>query len=99
MFMEINLLPDNGFLKFDAHLPLYNWFHPVSGQETTRMDRDALYSSINIEPIRSRALYVHIPFCETICTFCPLIRGMYKGDEQVEAYVRALLTEFELKSR
>jgi len=97
--MKIDLQAENGLMKFDAHLPIYNWIYPVAGQETIRMDKDRLYGSIEYEHITSRAIYVHIPFCETICSFCPFIRGLYNGDEIVEAYTRALITEMDLKAR
>ena len=40
-------------------------------------------------------LYVHIPFCRSICRFCPYCKVVY--DEQLaEAYLKALLKEIDL---
>lgn len=97
--MRIALLPQNGFIKFDSHLPIYNWMYPVAGQETVRLERDLIYGHIETDHVRGRALYFHVPFCESICSFCPFVRGLYEGDEIVEAYTKALITEIELKSQ
>jgi oxygen-independent coproporphyrinogen-3 oxidase len=40
-------------------------------------------------------MYVHIPFCETICNFCPFIKAVGTR-ERVEAYVSALEAELRL---
>ncbi len=37
-------------------------------------------------------LYVHIPFCRSICSFCPYCKVVYR-QEQAKAYVEALLKE------
>lgn len=72
-----------------------------------------LDSSDSIHPIyygEETSLYVHIAFCETMCTFCHYAVKTYRGKghgppsryEQVERYLRALKIEmkdwsFELK--
>ena len=40
-------------------------------------------------------LYVHIPFCRSICNFCPYCKTLYSREE-CEGYVDALLREIEL---
>ena len=39
-----------------------------------------------------KGMYVHVPFCETICTFCPFIKAVGTR-ERIDAYVSALETE------
>lgn len=43
-------------------------------------------------------LYVHVPFCETRCSFCEytVVGSSEKGDDAVRAYGDALLSEFAL---
>lgn len=41
-----------------------------------------------------RGLYVHIPFCETICSFCPFIKSV-GTKERVARYLDALSLEIE----
>ena len=40
-------------------------------------------------------LYVHIPFCKSLCTFCPYCKTVYAKD-QCDRYIDALLKEIEL---
>ena len=39
-----------------------------------------------------KALYVHVPFCDTICTFCPFAKSV-GTPERIAAYLRALHAE------
>ncbi|WP_027398486.1 coproporphyrinogen-III oxidase family protein [Anaerovorax odorimutans] len=40
-------------------------------------------------------LYIHIPFCKTICSFCPYCKVEYR-EELAEKYVNALIKEINL---
>lgn len=96
----IDLVPGKSLLKFTSQLPLYNWLYPMKGQDLDTVTYHQLYSEIDVSTTTSRALYFHIPFCDTICTFCTLNRGIgHTGDEAVEHYVRALIREVEIKAR
>jgi coproporphyrinogen III oxidase-like Fe-S oxidoreductase len=87
-------------MKFDRQFPVYNWLYPMKGQELDTVTHGELFTQIDTSHVRGRGLYFHIPFCDTICTFCTLNRGIgHTGDEAVELYVQALLTEIELKGR
>jgi anaerobilin synthase len=93
-------MPGKTLMKFDRQLPLYNWLYPMKGQELDKVTHDEFYAGVSTEDVRSRALYFHIPFCDTVCTFCNLNRGLGStGDEQIETYVRALLREIDLKGK
>jgi coproporphyrinogen III oxidase-like Fe-S oxidoreductase len=39
-----------------------------------------------------KALYVHIPFCDTICSFCPFVKSV-GSQERISAYLDALRSE------
>ncbi len=95
----INLMPGRTLMKFDEQLPLYNWLYPMKGQELDTVTHQQLFTNVDTSYVRGRALYFHIPFCDTICTFCTLNRGIgHTGDEAVEAYVQALLREIQIKA-
>ena len=49
-----------------------------------------------LEPQTSIALYVHIPFCEQMCTFCGCHTHQTRRYDPVLTYVEALVAEFEL---
>ncbi|MBW4635414.1 MAG: radical SAM protein [Iphinoe sp. HA4291-MV1] len=98
----MQLINNDGLIKFDQQLPVYNFFYPLQAQNIEKTDpKDIfkIYDEIDTQKLKNRALYFHIPFCETICNFCPFIRGLYKGDEIVEKYVQALLREIEIKAQ
>lgn len=40
-------------------------------------------------------LYVHIPFCSAICHYCDFVKKQPKNDNQIDAYVIALIEEIE----
>ncbi|NEG64841.1 radical SAM protein (plasmid) [Pantoea agglomerans] len=90
-------IKDNGLFKFDYQFPVYNFFFPNQGKNISSEILSDVLSQSN-EKVSSRALYFHVPFCETICTFCPFTRGAYKDAELVNQYTRALIKEIEIKS-
>lgn len=91
-------LINNGIIKFDRQFPIYNFFFPAQAKSITNATLDKLSHNVN-QNICSRALYFHIPFCETICRFCPFTRVKIKNDQHINAYVEALITEMEIKSK
>jgi len=51
-------------------------------------------STLDYQKIESLGLYVHVPFCQRLCEFCPYCKQSYLR-EQAEAYVESLLREIE----
>ena len=41
-------------------------------------------------------LYIHLPFCESLCTYCGCNKRITKNHKVEEPYIKALLTEWEL---
>jgi oxygen-independent coproporphyrinogen-3 oxidase len=95
---DLQLLPDEPLLKFNRQLPVFNWLYPLSRESDLIKDRSLPYRSRAEAAARRRAVYIHIPFCETICAFCPFQRERYKEPSELGEYVEALLGEFALKS-
>lgn len=42
----------------------------------------------------SAHLYIHIPFCETLCTFCPYIVKHYSGSREKRTSLRELVDDY-----
>lgn len=42
------------------------------------------------------SLYIHLPFCESMCTFCGCTKRITKNHNVEEPYIRALLKEWKL---
>jgi oxygen-independent coproporphyrinogen-3 oxidase len=51
-------------------------------------------AKINYGNEKNMGLYVHIPFCRTICSFCPYCKVVYHKD-RANLYKKALLKEIE----
>jgi anaerobilin synthase len=95
-------LIDQGFLKFDSFLPVYNWYYPLSHPPVDTMELASphnVFERLDKSLVESRGFYFHFPFCKTICTFCPFVRSVLPSEEALELYVSALIREVHLKAR
>lgn len=52
-------------------------------------------SSLDLREEQNLGLYLHIPFCRTLCSFCPYCKVPYQ-EELAKAYLDALLKEIDL---
>lgn len=94
----MRLIKENSLIKFDRQFPIYNFFFPAQGREIGEVDMSNVLQEA-LGEIKSRALYFHIPFCETICNFCPFTRGKFSDRSVIDRYVDALLAEIRIKSQ
>ena len=51
--------------------------------------------SLHFQNCENLGLYVHIPFCESICNFCPYCKEIY-SKEKCDKYIDALLEEIRM---
>lgn len=80
----------NGIFTFNLEIPYYNWFYPL--QHTEEMFHLPLdHGDILLDQVKGA--YVHIPFCSSLCSFCPYIRTHIHDTELRNNYVRHLITE------
>jgi oxygen-independent coproporphyrinogen-3 oxidase len=76
--------------------PMPTWWHPVDAAGA------AAVRGLGRGP-RDLSLYLHLPFCEALCTYCAcnktiLRREVSAGQTRVERYLAALTTELEWRS-
>jgi len=74
--------------------PMPSWWHPLEAEAAARMYAE----SDGRRPAHDLSLYIHVPFCETLCKFCACNRVIQRKDaggaeERTAAYVRALEVE------
>lgn len=50
---------------------------------------------LSYEDAKNLGLYVHIPFCKSICNFCPYCKTLYR-DELCNKYIDALIKEINM---
>ena len=89
--------------KYDISAPRYTsyptapYFH--EGFTEKHYIRHAAESNEVLMP-RDLSIYVHIPFCHSLCYFCGCNKVITTGsNDKVDAYVETLLQEIELKSK
>lgn len=96
---DLKLNPHHSLLKFDHLLPVFNWYYPFPYEADEAVDPALMLSQVRASDARRRALYFHMPFCDTICTFCPFYRAGYQHhSSQVERYLDAMAREIAWKA-
>ncbi|TGL12953.1 oxygen-independent coproporphyrinogen III oxidase [Leptospira meyeri] len=86
--------------KYDTPAPRYTSY-PTVPYWTDSPTLDECIQSLDtyLSPKDSRlAIYLHIPFCETLCTFCGCNTSITKNHTVEEPYVTALKNELQLYS-
>lgn len=91
--------------KYDVQGPRYTSYPTVPCWDTTPSEDQwtqhlgaELNKSISIG--HGAALYLHIPFCEALCTFCACNRIITRKHERSMPYIKAIHQEWEIyKSR
>jgi oxygen-independent coproporphyrinogen-3 oxidase len=86
------------FQKYDVPVPRYTSYPTVPYWETpptAEMWVENLNSTLSPADA-SWSLYIHIPYCESLCTFCGCNTVITRDHKKEEPYVQALLAEFQL---
>ncbi len=84
--------------KYNISVPRYTSYPTVPYWTNTPSSEEWLNSLGNSlsDPMSSLSLYVHIPFCETLCTFCGCNTSITKNHKVEDPYVDAVLQEVQL---
>ncbi|TGK84582.1 oxygen-independent coproporphyrinogen III oxidase [Leptospira noumeaensis] len=84
--------------KYDIPAPRYTSY-PTVPYWTNSPTLDECIQSLEtyLSPKESKlAIYIHIPFCETLCTFCGCNTSITKNHTVEEPYITALKNELQL---
>ena len=84
--------------KYDVPVPRYTSYPAVPNWQQTPAPNvwiDALQASLAADA-SSLAIYVHLPFCETLCTFCGCNTVITRNRERSSPYVDTVLAELDL---
>jgi hypothetical protein len=63
---SIRILRDQPLIKFDRQLPMFNWRYPFHFERQWMQDQRASYVASRKVAVRRRAVYIYIPFCESV---------------------------------
>jgi oxygen-independent coproporphyrinogen-3 oxidase len=87
--------------KYDVPVPRYTSYPAVPNWQTTPRSEQwtaALNDALTPETA-SLAVYVHLPFCETLCTFCGCNTVITRNHDRSAPYVGTVLAELDLYVR
>jgi oxygen-independent coproporphyrinogen-3 oxidase len=85
--------------KYDVPAPRYTSY-PTALQFDTSLDADAVGRRMAQRQAEDRpvSLYVHLPFCQSLCWYCACTRVISKERDDAEDYVDRLIEEMKLRS-
>jgi len=96
----MNVQPADSLLaKYDVAGPRYTSYPTVPCWEDTPSETqwlERLDAALHSGDAHGAALYLHIPFCRALCTFCGCNTRITRSHGFVSAYTRALLVELDL---
>jgi oxygen-independent coproporphyrinogen-3 oxidase len=89
------------FEKYNVPVPRYTSYPTVPTWDVANFSKDAWINEISklgadhlkVEGI---SLYIHLPFCESLCTFCGCNKRITKNHEVEAPYIDTVLAEWRL---
>lgn len=87
--------------KYNVAAPRYTSYPTVPYWDTAAPDIDQWKESIAFSFAQSNeengiSLYVHLPFCESLCTYCGCNTRITRNHQVEEPYIKAVLKEWKL---
>jgi oxygen-independent coproporphyrinogen-3 oxidase len=85
--------------KYDVATPRYTSYPTVPYWDFSTLDNGKWKQSV-INSFRSESgelcIYIHLPFCESLCTFCACNKRITKNHDVEKSYIDAVLKEWQL---
>ncbi|MFD0750295.1 oxygen-independent coproporphyrinogen III oxidase [Mucilaginibacter calamicampi] len=93
--------PDNLLEKYTVAAPRYTSYPTVPYWDKAEFDtqrwKDTVSATFKSSNQRDGiSVYIHLPFCESLCTYCGCNTRITKNHNVEEPYIRAVLTEWKL---
>lgn len=86
--------------KYNIPVPRYTSYPTVPYWETETFDINAYKKSIKNTFLNNKedgiSIYIHLPFCESLCTFCACNKRITKRHEVEQPYIEYLLKEWQM---
>lgn len=86
--------------KYNVSGPRYTSYPTVpywdDSSFTSELYLHTLKNTFESSNLQGVSLYIHLPFCESLCTFCACHKHITKRHEVEEEYIETLLKEWEL---
>lgn len=85
--------------KYDVPTPRYTSYPTVPYWDFTTID-EAKWKQSVIDTFKAEngelCIYIHLPFCENLCTFCACTKRITKNHEVEDPYIVAVLKEWSM---
>lgn len=82
----------------NINVPRYTSYPAITyWAQTKEEDVKDILSHLKNHKAENAELYVHLPFCESLCTYCGCNKYITKNHEVEEIYLQALLREWEFR--
>ena len=87
--------------KYNVPGPRYTSYPTVpywdeSNFSIEKWKKTLISSFIESNSIEGISLYIHLPFCESLCTFCGCNKRITKQHDVENPYIEAVIKEWEL---
>lgn len=85
--------------KYDKPIPRYTSYPTVPYWESETIDAEKWKKSVakTFEDEKGElSLYIHLPYCENLCTFCACNKRITKNHSVEDRYIAALLAEWKM---
>ncbi|GAB4230170.1 MAG: oxygen-independent coproporphyrinogen III oxidase [Ekhidna sp.] len=85
--------------KYDIPVPRYTSYPTVPFWEPDSFSREGYHRSIQSafwESSKEVSIYIHLPFCESLCTYCACNTRITKNHQVEDPYIDHVLKEWEL---
>ncbi|HEY1007862.1 MAG TPA: oxygen-independent coproporphyrinogen III oxidase [Sphingobacteriaceae bacterium] len=94
------MTPINLIKKYNVAAPRYTSYPTVPYWETEGWNESGWLQSVQKAYRESKeggiSMYVHLPFCENLCTYCGCTTRITKNHRVEEPYIEAVIREWEL---
>ncbi len=98
--MEIKQPSEALYQKYDVQAPRYTSYPTVPFWNADNMSvgqwKNSLKKGFDQTPQKGIAIYIHLPFCESLCTFCGCHKHITKRHDLEDPYIEALIKEWKM---
>lgn len=86
--------------KYNVPGPRYTSYPTVPYWDTEQFSRNGWIKSVqNADTSKGISIYIHLPYCESLCTFCGCNKRITKNHDVEKPYLETILKEWQLYLR
>ncbi len=94
-------MSDQLIKKYNVAAPRYTSYPTLPYWQTDLFNKDAWKESVKVSFAESNqtdgiSIYIHLPYCESLCTYCGCNTRITKNHRVEEPYIQAVLKEWQM---